>query len=89
MVHTPRSASSFDTARLGFIIPKRLATKAVTRNTIKRVLREAFRLQRPHLPSIDLVFRLHSRIPDCSLRALRKMVRAEADQLLAKLKAPK
>lgn len=88
VVNTPRHAapSSQDTARLGLIIPKRLAAKAVTRNTIKRVIREAFRLQRPHLASKDLVFRLHSKAPVLSLRALRKLVRAEVDDLLHKLK---
>lgn len=84
VVNTPRqsTAGSQDTARLGLIIPKRLAAKAVTRNTIKRVIREAFRLQRPYLAHRDLVFRLHSKVPALSLRQLRKLVRAEVDDLL-------
>lgn len=88
VVNTPRhsTSSSQDTARLGLIIPKRLAAKAVTRNTIKRVIREAFRLQRPHLPAKDIVFRLHSKVPELSLRQLRKLVRAEADGLLLKVR---
>ena len=84
VVNTPRQSSSSDTARLGLIIPKRLAAKAVTRNTIKRVIREAFRLQRPYLAHKDLVFRLHSKVPDLSLRQLRKQVRTEVDGLLQK-----
>lgn len=88
VVNTPRQSksNSQDTARLGLIIPKRLAAKAVTRNTIKRVIREAFRLQRPHLAHKDLVFRLHSKVPPLSLRQLRKQVRTEVDDLLQKVR---
>ncbi|WP_269900947.1 ribonuclease P protein component [Paenalcaligenes faecalis] len=88
VINTPRqpTPSSQDTARLGLIIPKRLAAKAVTRNTIKRVIREAFRLRRPHLAHKDLVFRLHSKVPELSLRQLRKQVRDEVDGLLQKVR---
>lgn len=87
VVNTPRhSASAQDTARLGLIIPKRFAAKAVTRNTIKRIIREAFRLQRPHLAHKDLVFRLHSKVPILSLRQLRQLVRTEVDGLLQKVR---
>jgi ribonuclease P protein component len=43
-------------ARLGVVVAKRLAPRAVTRNTIKRVTRELFRTTR--LPAIDCVVRL-------------------------------
>ncbi|AQS51559.1 ribonuclease P protein component [Paenalcaligenes hominis] len=85
VVNTPRqSSASADSARLGLIIPKRLATRAVTRNTIKRVIREAFRLQRPLLPPNDFVVRLHTKVPDLSLRQLRVLVRTEIDCLFQK-----
>lgn len=87
VVNTPRQPSAqANSARLGLIIPKRFAHKAVTRNTIKRVIREAFRLQRPHLPHKDLVVRLHSKVPPSSLRQLRALVRAEIDDLLQKVR---
>ncbi|WP_300646570.1 ribonuclease P protein component [Paenalcaligenes sp.] len=86
VLNTPRQSPVGHTARLGLIIPKRLAARAVTRNTIKRIIREAFRLQRPYLPPRDLVFRLHSKVPDTSLRQLRKLVRAEVDDLLKKVR---
>lgn len=87
VVNTPRhsASSTQDSARLGLIIPKRLAAKAVTRNTIKRVIREAFRLQRPHLTPKDIVFRLHSKVPSLSLNQLRRLVRLEVDELLSKV----
>lgn len=43
-------------ARLGIVAAKRLAPRAVTRNTIKRVARELFR--QSALPAIDCIVRL-------------------------------
>lgn len=65
--------------RLGLVVPKRYAAHAVTRNTIKRVVREAFRHISPQLPARDFVIRVHSKVPALSLTALRRQVRAEAD----------
>ncbi|MFA5664960.1 ribonuclease P protein component [Castellaniella sp.] len=72
-------------ARLGLIIPKRLARLAVVRNAIKRVVREAWRQQRHSLPATDLVFRLVARPPQGSLRVIKRAVRQEADALLARV----
>jgi ribonuclease P protein component len=47
-----------DRARLGLIIPKRLAKRAVLRNLLKRLAREAFRNATPGLPPMDMVLRL-------------------------------
>ena len=70
--------------RLGLIISKRMAPKAVTRNTIKRVLREAFRHKQAKLAPRDYVFRLHSPVGSRTLTQLKRAVRAEADALLEK-----
>ncbi|AEC21480.1 ribonuclease P [Pusillimonas sp. T7-7] len=85
VVTTPRegaSDSAAPDARLGLIIAKRFAPQSVTRNAIKRVIREAFRNKRHELPARDLVFRLHSRVDPVSLTLLKKQVRDEVDQLL-------
>ncbi|MFA5598549.1 MAG: ribonuclease P protein component [Pusillimonas sp.] len=83
VVSTPRNVvANPDGARLGMIIAKRFAAKAVTRNAIKRVIREAFRLKRHQLPPKDFVFRLHSKVAPASLTELKQKVRAEADALL-------
>ena len=42
--------------RLGIVVAKRLAQRAVTRNMIKRIAREVFRLAT--LPEIDCIIRL-------------------------------
>jgi len=83
-VSTPRGPQSGPAAgpRLGMVIAKRMAPLAVSRNTIKRVIREAFRQRRHELPPRDLVFRLHTRIGPCSLRELKAQVRSEVNDLL-------
>lgn len=45
-------------ARLGLIVPKKLLPRAVDRNRIRRVLREAFRLTQVELGGLDVVIRL-------------------------------
>jgi ribonuclease P protein component len=71
--------SSAGQGRLGLVVPKRHAARAVTRNAIKRVVREAFRHLRQQLPPRDFVVRLHSKAPAVSLSELKRQVRAEAD----------
>ena len=45
-------------ARLGLIVPKRMARRAVLRNKIKRLGREAFRQLQTAIPHYDVVLRL-------------------------------
>jgi len=84
VVSTPRgqALNAESEPRLGMIIAKRMAPLAVSRNAIKRVIREAFRQRRHELPPRDLVFRLHTRIEPTSLRQLKAQVRSEVDDLL-------
>jgi ribonuclease P protein component len=73
-------------ARLGLVIPKRLARRAVLRNQIKRLAREAFRQVLPELSAMDLVLRLTKPpLPAKALvdRELRHAWRRDIDSLLA------
>jgi ribonuclease P protein component len=72
-------------ARLGMVIAKRHAARAATRNALKRVIREAFRARRLALPPADYVVRLHTRVPELSLTALKRAARAEVDTHFARL----
>lgn len=75
-------------ARLGVIVPKRLAGRAVLRNLLKRLGREAFRHARPRLPAIDIVLRLvKSPMPagEKADRLRRESWRRTLDALLAKV----
>jgi ribonuclease P protein component len=85
VVTTPRDLpvyTDITCARLGLVIAKRFAAKSVTRNAIKRVIREAFRQKRHELPVRDLVFRLHSKVGPFTLTELKARVRGEIDVLL-------
>jgi ribonuclease P protein component len=42
-------------ARLGMAVSRRVSKRAVERNRIRRQIRETFRLQRPTLPSCDIL----------------------------------
>jgi ribonuclease P protein component len=72
-------------ARLGVVAAKRLAPRAVTRNTIKRVARELFR--QAALPAIDCVVRLskpvNTRSGPATTASLKTELRAELMQLFA------
>ena len=74
-----KPTSSTPQARLGLVMAKRHARLASTRNALKRVVREAFRAQRLTLPAADYVVRLHRRIENISLTALKLAARQEAD----------
>ncbi len=74
-------------SRLGLIIAKRFARRAVTRNTIKRVIREQFRHRQHQLAPNDYVFRLYRPVPALSLTRLKAVVRHETDSLLDSLRS--
>ena len=71
-------------ARIGLIVPKRLARAASLRNAIKRQGREAFRLVAFAIRPCDLVLRLTRPVPGVNARdgAQRKIWRAEIETLL-------
>lgn len=77
--------NSLAQARLGVVAAKRLAPRAVTRNTVKRVTREIFRQTR--LPAIDCIVRLSKPLAPkgkpATSTALKKRLRIEIMQLLA------
>lgn len=74
-------------ARLGVVIPKRLAKRAVLRNRLKRLIRETFRISRSGLPAQDLVFRLSRSLGSESIDSDSNIAwRREIESLLAGLK---
>ena len=72
-------------ARLGVVVAKRFAPRAVTRNTIKRVTRELFRLSA--LPALDCIVRLakpvNAKSGPATNNALKLVVRTEIARLFA------
>jgi ribonuclease P protein component len=78
-------ASSLGHARLGIVVAKRLAQRAVTRNMIKRMAREIFR--RSELAATDYVIRLSSslmsRQQSASSKSRKMALAAELEALLS------
>jgi ribonuclease P protein component len=72
-------------ARLGLVVAKRLAQRAVTRNMIKRVCREVFR--KKELEPMDCVVRLTApvvaRHDPAAGMDLKRLVRKELEQLFS------
>jgi ribonuclease P protein component len=71
----PTTAAS---GRVGYVIGKKLLGRAVDRNRLKRMLREAIRKRRPAMNAFDLVIRLRR---PCAAAELAG-VAAEAGRLL-------
>jgi ribonuclease P protein component len=78
-------ANQLDKARLGVVVAKRLAPRAVTRNAVKRAARELFR--QSALPAVDCIVRLSKPVNAKSGPAvtagLKSALRAELTQLLS------
>jgi ribonuclease P protein component len=73
-------------ARLGLVIGKKFAPRAVERNLVKRVARELFRQRQRALGANDILFRLQARFPRTEVptrTALTALCRTELSQLLA------
>jgi ribonuclease P protein component len=74
-------------ARLGLVVGKKQAPRAVTRNLIKRLAREAFRLRRGQLRGFDILVRLHAKIDRKTMQSasslpLNALCRGELEGLL-------
>lgn len=83
----PAPSTIATTARLGLVVPKRNAKRAVHRNLIKRLAREAFRHVCGQLPAYDLVLRLGRPLNAVTqdLPRQRKEWRVQIDGLLQRL----
>ncbi|WP_137719551.1 ribonuclease P protein component [Methylobacillus flagellatus] len=72
-------------ARIGLVVGKKTARRAVSRNYMKRVLRELFRKTRCALPAFELVVRAQKPFSDTDYA----VVEQEFAALLARLPRPK
>lgn len=82
----PRPGAVDESHRIGLILPKKQARRAVTRNLIRRQAKVCFAAAAAQLPPGDWVLRLRtgyerSTFPSAASRALRDVVRAEIQAL--------
>lgn len=68
-------------ARLGLVIGKKTAKLAVSRNYMRRVLRELFRLQQQEISPVDLVIRVQKQFDRVDFHQIKQ----EFDELMIKL----
>ena len=59
------------TPRIGLVVAKKLAKRAVVRNLVKRLGRDVFRHAQASLPHYDLVLRLSTKLDNVTRRAMR------------------
>jgi len=76
-------------ARLGLVIGKKFAPRAVTRNLVRRIAREAFRVRCMQFDGYDVLLRLHTRfdrkaLPSAASTPLKALCRTEIEMLLDK-----
>ncbi|WP_153101773.1 ribonuclease P protein component [Paraburkholderia hayleyella] len=77
-------------ARLGLVTGKKYAPRAVTRNLVRRIAREHFRLRRADFDGWDVLLRVHTRFdkkasPSASSPPLKALCCNEIDALLDKV----
>jgi ribonuclease P protein component len=73
--------NSYQRARLGAVVSKKIAKLAVNRNYMKRVLRELFRLNQHHIAHVDLVIRVQKKFNKSDFIQIKQ----EFDLLIVKL----
>ena len=72
--------------RLGVVVSRRFLPRAVDRNTLKRVVREAFRVRRAELPDGDILIRLRQSLKGRSVADWRGDVAVSASSLLESIR---
>lgn len=76
--------NDLDHPRLGLVVGRRKAKRAVDRNRIKRLTRESFRLRTPELAGLDVVMLLRHSPPSPDPAVLRHELEKAWARLLAK-----
>lgn len=74
-------------SRLGLVVPKKVLKRAVWRNRVKRIAREAFRQTQKSYPNVDFVVLAKPGIKDINNSDLHQMLLKLWDQISRRLPA--
>ena len=77
-------ANNHAQARLGLIVSKKKIRKAVSRNRIKRVIRDSFRLHQHQLPAIDVIVLAYHPANGADRELLRRSLNRHWEKLTKK-----
>lgn len=83
-LHLLARSDDTDCCRLGLVVGKKLLPTAVSRNRVKRLIRETFRLQRSTLIAGDYVFRLSARPSPRGVPLALEPLRSDLTMLLGR-----
>jgi ribonuclease P protein component len=75
-------------ARIGIVVGRKNLSRAVDRNALKRIVREAFRARRSELPPRDLLFRLRQRLSGLPRSEWKATVTEAVNSLLSHAALP-
>ena len=79
---------NLDFARLAVIVSKKTARLATSRNYIKRVAREVFRLQQCELSGLDIVVRVRKSFTQADYAGIAQELRVQFSRLRQKFPVP-
>jgi ribonuclease P protein component len=77
----PRAPGAANRPRLGLAISRKQARRAVERNRLKRLIREAFRHRQLDLPSVDIVVMVRSTVCQAENAVLAACLQRHLDAL--------
>jgi len=75
-------AAALPHGRVGYVIARKQLSRAVDRNLLRRLLREAVRSKRPGIESFDIIFRLRRGCTRSEIRGLSLEAAALMDFLV-------
>jgi ribonuclease P protein component len=71
-------------SRLGLIVSKKRIRKAVSRNRIKRITRDSFRLHQHQLPAVDVIVLAYQSVDKVDNQELKRSLNKHWEKLIQK-----